>query len=106
MNEYRWENIKIGLRHEFQAVFNDENVQVFTQISSEINPLHVDREYALSAGFPGPVLFGMLTSSFYSTLVGVYMPGKYALLQGMPRLQRALPRWRATHRRWRGCLPQ
>jgi acyl dehydratase len=43
----------------------------------------VDRAYAVSAGFPGPVLFGMLTSSLYSTLVGVYLPGKYALLEGI-----------------------
>ena len=25
----------------------------------------------------------MLTSSFYSTLVGVYLPGKYCILQGI-----------------------
>jgi acyl dehydratase len=55
----------------------------FARISGDVNPLHVDREYAVSAGFPSPVLFGMLTSSLYSKLVGVYLPGKYALLEGI-----------------------
>ena len=48
-----------------------------------MNPLHVDAEYAAGAGFPRPVLFGMLTSSLYSRLVGVYLPGKFSLLQGI-----------------------
>jgi acyl dehydratase len=34
-------------------------------------------------GYPGRVVYGLLTSSFYSTLVGVYLPGKYCLLQGL-----------------------
>ena len=29
----------------------------------------------------GRVVYGMLTSSFYSTLVGVYLPGENCLLQ-------------------------
>jgi acyl dehydratase len=55
----------------------------FAKMSGDENPLHVDREYAEAAGFPGPVLFGMMTSALYSKLVGVYLPGKYALLEGI-----------------------
>lgn len=83
MNDYRWEDLAIGLKHEFEAIFTEEMAREFATISGDVNPLHVDREYALSNGFPGPVLFGMLTSSLYSKLVGVYLPGKYALLQGI-----------------------
>ena len=36
-----------------------------------------------AAGFPGRVVYGLLTSSFYSTLVGVHLPGKRALLDGI-----------------------
>ncbi len=55
----------------------------FAALSGDGNPLHVDEEYATAAGFPGPVLFGMLTSALYSRLVGVYLPGRFALLQGI-----------------------
>jgi 3-hydroxybutyryl-CoA dehydratase len=83
LNEYRWEDLRLGLKHGFDAVFTDEMAMEFARISGDGNPLHVNREYALTAGFASPVLFGMLTSSLYSTLIGVYLPGKYALLQGI-----------------------
>ena len=42
--------------------------------------MHTDFSYAKSSGMKGKVVYGMLSSAFYSTLVGVYLPGKYALL--------------------------
>jgi len=83
MNEYRWSDIHLGLKHEFEARFSAADADAFAAVSGDVNPLHVDEAYAVEAGFPGPVLFGMLTSSLYSRLVGVYLPGKYALLQGI-----------------------
>jgi len=55
----------------------------FLDISNDINPLHVDSNYAKKKGFPGRVVYGLLTSSFYSTLVGVHLPGKHCILQGI-----------------------
>jgi 3-hydroxybutyryl-CoA dehydratase len=83
MNEYRWEELHVGLRHEFDVTLTDEMLGTFRALSGDTNPLHGDREFAVRAGFPGAVAFGLLTSAFYSQLVGVYLPGKYALLQGV-----------------------
>jgi acyl dehydratase len=83
MNEYRWSDLHIGLKQEFNATFTMEDVSRFAVISGDVNPLHTDETYATAARFPGPVLFGMLTSTLYSRLVGVYIPGKYALRQGI-----------------------
>jgi 3-hydroxybutyryl-CoA dehydratase len=83
MNEYRWDDLTVGLKHSFDAAFTGEMVADFARLSGDINPLHVDAGYAVAAGFPSPVIFGMMSSSLYSKLVGVYIPGKYALLQGM-----------------------
>lgn len=83
MMEYRWEDLHLGLKHGFPAVFSEEMMEHFAALSGDENPLHVNRAYALAAGFPGPVVFGMMTSALYSKLVGVYLPGKYALLQGI-----------------------
>lgn len=55
----------------------------FFKISGDNNPLHTNRDYAQNNGFPSEVAYGMLTASFYSTLVGVYLPGKYCILHGM-----------------------
>jgi 3-hydroxybutyryl-CoA dehydratase len=55
----------------------------FLDMSGDINPLHIDKKYAMECGFKDRVVYGMLTSSFYSTLVGVYLPGKHCILQGI-----------------------
>ncbi len=83
MNTYTWDQLSVGMKASFEATFTDEMAHEFARISGDVNPLHTDREYALAAGFRAPVLFGMLTSSLYSQLVGVYLPGKYALLEGI-----------------------
>lgn len=83
MNAYRWGDLKVGLRHEFQVTLTAEMMRAFAAISGDTNPLHVDAGYAAEAGFPGPVAFGLLTSSFYSQLVGVHLPGRHALLHGI-----------------------
>lgn len=55
----------------------------FEILTGDANPLHKERDFAVQYGFPDRVAYGMLTASFYSTLIGMYLPGKYALLQGV-----------------------
>jgi 3-hydroxybutyryl-CoA dehydratase len=83
MKTYRWEDIHEGLKHSFEATFTEKMIQDYAALSGDYNPLHVDAEYAQSCGFPAAVVFGLMTSSLYSHLVGMYLPGKYALLQGI-----------------------
>jgi 3-hydroxybutyryl-CoA dehydratase len=83
MNAYRWADLRVGLRHEFDVALTAEMFGAFGALSGDTNPLHVDPAYAASAGFPGPVAFGLLTSALYSQLVGVHLPGRYALLHGI-----------------------
>lgn len=83
MNEYRLGDCTVGMKQEFNATFTVEDAAAFARISGDVNPLHVDEAYARSAGYASPVLFGMLTSSLYSRLVGVSLPGKFVLLHGI-----------------------
>lgn len=81
MNEYTFDEVNIGLVESFTVTVKDEMMKKFMEITDDINPLHTDREYAQSKGFNKEVAYGMLTSSFLSTLAGVYLPGKYSLIQ-------------------------
>ncbi|MDB4933809.1 MAG: MaoC domain protein dehydratase [Labilithrix sp.] len=83
MNEYRWADLTLGLRARFEADITDASMAAFAEMSGDVNPLHTDDAFAVARGFPGRVAFGMLASSFYSTLVGIHLPGKYALLHGI-----------------------
>jgi 3-hydroxybutyryl-CoA dehydratase len=83
VNEYALKDLKVGISHSFNVTITSAMIETFREISGDENPLHIDQEFAFAQGFPRRVAYGMLTSSFYSTLVGIYLPGKYALFQGI-----------------------
>jgi len=83
MNSYKFDDINVGLEGSFSVKVDSEKLDKFLEISGDLNPLHSNAEYSKSKGFSDRVVYGMLTSSFFSTLVGVYLPGKYCILQGI-----------------------
>ncbi|MBP5608701.1 MAG: MaoC family dehydratase [Lachnospiraceae bacterium] len=81
MKHYGFEELKEGVSESFKVTVTEEMLEAFRNMSGDENPLHCDEEYAKGCGFPGRVVYGMLTASFYSTLAGVYLPGEHCLLQ-------------------------
>lgn len=85
MNEYSFSDLKIGMEEKFSYTVTQEKQDLFTKLSGDINPMHIDADYASKVlsnnGRGGVLVYGMLTASLYSTLAGVYLPGKNCLLQ-------------------------
>ena len=81
MNYYKFEDLDVGLSFKFKEIVTEEKMKLFLKLSGDNNALHCSEEYAKKSNMEGRVVYGMLTSSFYSTLVGVYLPGKNCLLQ-------------------------
>jgi len=71
------------LKHSFEAEVDQARMDKFLEISEDNNPMHIDTEYAKSKRMISRVVYGMLSSSFYSKLVDVYLPGKFALLHSI-----------------------
>jgi 3-hydroxybutyryl-CoA dehydratase len=83
MNNYKYNEIKVGMSFNFKSIITNEKMDSFLMISGDNNPLHCDSAYAKANGMQDRVVYGLLSSSFYSTLVGVYIPGKYAILHSV-----------------------
>ncbi len=83
MNEYRFKDLKVGQEEYFSVTVTEEMMRMFLELSGDENPLHNDEEFALDKGYHSKVVYGLLTTSFISKLVGVLLPGKYCLLQGI-----------------------
>jgi 3-hydroxybutyryl-CoA dehydratase len=79
-NEYAFDDIVVGMKADFDIEISASMLDKFKEISGDYNPLHNDKEYANSLGYPDRVAYGMLTASFISTIAGVYLPGKYSLI--------------------------
>jgi acyl dehydratase len=83
MKSYRLRDLSVGMKSQFEVSVTVEMMAKFLDISGDCNPLHTDLAFAQSAGYPSCISYGMLTASFYSTLVGVYLPGRYVLLHSV-----------------------
>lgn len=80
INEYFFDEINIGMKKQFDEIITESMVNDFAKLSGDYNPLHVNEEYARKTNFKKRVCHGMLLSSFFSRLIGIYLPGKHALL--------------------------
>lgn len=77
--EYSFNEIQIGLKHHFEITIDEKSVEDFAKVSGDFNPLHMNEQYANQTKFKKRVCHGMLLASFFSRLVGMYLPGKNAL---------------------------
>lgn len=77
--EYTFDSLNIGVKQKFQILITAKLVSDFAEISGDFNPLHMDENFAMKTKFKKRICHGMLTSSFFSRLIGMYLPGKNAL---------------------------
>jgi len=77
--DFTLDSIKIGQKKKFTITITKSLIDDFAKISGDYNPLHMNDEYASSTIFEKRVCHGMLLSSFFSKLIGMYLPGKNAL---------------------------
>ena len=78
-SEYSFDEIELGMQKSFKVDISEDMLDDFAKLSGDDNPLHMNEEYASSTSFKKRVCSGMFLSSFFSRLVGMYLPGKHAL---------------------------
>ena len=80
MKNYEFAELTVGQEANFARTFTLEDMAQFSKLTGDFNPLHTDEEYAKNTEFGGRVVHGLLAGSLFSTLVGMYLPGKYCLV--------------------------
>src|SRR5438552_16232794 len=75
----RIEDFEVGQHVSFTKTFTEDDMARFIEITGDVNPLHVDEEFARTTQFGRRVLQGMLTASIFSTMVGMLLPGSGAI---------------------------
>ena len=79
LNELSYNDISIGQQESFMIIITESMVEKFSNLSGDLNPLHMDNEFAESSSFKKRIVHGMLLASFFSQLIGMKLPGKNAL---------------------------
>ena len=69
------EDLEIGMVRDLSKVVTDEDIEMFAQVSTDRNPVHLDDDYARDTIFEGRIAHGMLTAGLISAVIGEQLPG-------------------------------
>ncbi|MDB3994411.1 MaoC family dehydratase [Gammaproteobacteria bacterium] len=63
----------------FPHTFTLDQLSLFSDLTGDKNPIHLDEEFSRNSGFETNLVYGMLSASLFSKLIGMYCPGKNGL---------------------------
>ena len=69
------EEIEMGMVRHLRKTVTDEDIEMFAQVSTDRNPVHLDDDYARDTIFEGRIAHGMLTAGLISAVIGEQLPG-------------------------------
>ncbi len=69
------EDLEIGMTRHLTKEITDLDIELFAQVSTDRNPVHLDDAYAMDTIFGGRIAHGMLTAGLVSAVIGEQLPG-------------------------------
>lgn len=69
------EDLEIGMQRQVRKQITDRDIELFAEVSTDHNPVHLDADYARDTIFEGRVAHGMLTAGLISAVIGEQLPG-------------------------------
>ncbi len=69
------EDIKIGMTRQLKKIVTDRDIEMFAEVSTDHNPVHLNEDYANETIFGGRIAHGMLTAGLISAVIGEQLPG-------------------------------
>lgn len=87
MTERRLENLPIdelseGLSRQYSKTLTQQDVVLFAATSGDMNPVHLDAEYAATTPFGEPIGHGMWTGALVSAAIASTLPGPGSVYRG------------------------
>ncbi|MEN8831573.1 MAG: MaoC family dehydratase [Pacificibacter sp.] len=76
------EDIEIGMTRSLRKIVTDRDIELFAEVSTDRNPVHLDETYAQETIFEGRIAHGMLTAGLISAVIGEQLPGHGTVYMG------------------------
>lgn len=67
--------VSIGQRASFTKTITEADISLFAGVTGDLNPLHVDKEFAKRTRFGERIAHGFLTAGLISAVIGTRLPG-------------------------------
>lgn len=75
LHGYYLEEIEVGMSAVYSKTITDADILLFSGVSGDTNPLHLDHDFAAQTRFKSRIAHGMLSASLLSTIFGTKLPG-------------------------------
>lgn len=72
---YYIDDLKPGMSETYARTVTGHDIELFGEVSGDMNPAHFDDAYAATTPFKTRIAHGMLSASYISTILGMKMPG-------------------------------
>ncbi len=67
--------IEVGERAEFSKTISESDIYLFAGVTGDMNPAHINEEYARTTFFKTRIAHGLLPAGFISTVIAMKLPG-------------------------------
>jgi 3-hydroxybutyryl-CoA dehydratase len=71
----RYDELTLGMTASRADQVTLDTIRAFAAVSGDVNPLHVDAEFAKRSSFGGIVAHGTLLAAYVSAVLGLKLPG-------------------------------
>lgn len=69
------DELEVGERAEFTKTVSESDVYLYAGVTGDLNPAHINEEYAKKTFFKTRIAHGMLLAGFISAVLGNKLPG-------------------------------
>ena len=64
-----WDDIRVGDQETFAKTVTQTDVTLWVGLTGDMNPVHINEQYASGTRFKGPIVPGLLVAGFISTIM-------------------------------------
>lgn len=82
LNGYNIEDLQPGMTGSVAKTVTEADIVLFAGVSTDVNPVHLNQEFAETTAFAGRIAHGMLSASFISAVLGNKLPGPGTIYLG------------------------
>ncbi|WP_320045858.1 MaoC family dehydratase [uncultured Ilyobacter sp.] len=77
-----YSELKLGMKSSVTKTITETDVILYSGISLDTNPAHLNEEYAKNTMFKKRIAHGMLTAGLISAVLGTRLPGEGSIYMG------------------------
>jgi 3-hydroxybutyryl-CoA dehydratase len=82
LNNFTYDEITIGQTASYSKTVGERDIELFAVVSGDVNPVHLDADYAATTMFGERIAHGMLTGAVISAALAMELPGPGTIYLG------------------------